>query len=240
MRCGRRGFPAGFECIFSPGRVFRSVRAERAARFPVDPLQNRCCRSRDCIRRPDFFTLREWSPRPVPPAKTGAAPILPRTAEVPAPEDATESAIRFYAARVKHDPEDTRSQNAIAEYYLQRVRETGNEDHLPLALEAARASLTAVMAERNIGGLSALAHAEFSNHSFAAARDHALQLIALTPRKSEPYAKKRASISRPRSHFSSPGPTRLTRLSRGVAGSWAKPISRSVTTTPRKIIIALP
>ncbi|MBA3831534.1 MAG: hypothetical protein H0X34_06515 [Chthoniobacterales bacterium] len=57
------------------------------------------------------------------------------------------------------------------------MRETGNEDHLPLALEAARASLTAVMAERNIGGLSALAHAEFSNHSFAAARDHALQLL---------------------------------------------------------------
>ncbi|MBA3649934.1 MAG: tetratricopeptide repeat protein [Chthoniobacterales bacterium] len=113
---------------------------------------------------------------------------LPSTAATPADEAATDSAIRFYAARVQRDPEDTRSQNALAEYYLQRVRETGNEDYLPLAIGAARASLDAVMAERNIGGLTALAHAEFSNHAFAAARDHALQLAQLNPGKSEPYA----------------------------------------------------
>ncbi len=105
-----------------------------------------------------------------------------------AEEVATESAIRFYADRVKHDPEDTRSQNALAEYYLERVRETGNEDYLPLAVNAARASLKAVWAARNLGGLTAIAHAEFANHAFAEARDHALELTQLQPNKSEPYS----------------------------------------------------
>ncbi len=118
----------------------------------------------------------------------GAARVLPVTTSLPSNESATETAIRFYAERVKRDPEETRSQNALAEYYLQRVRESGNEDYLPLALEAARASLTAVVAERNLGGLTALARGEFSNHAFAGARDHALQLAQLNPRKSEPYA----------------------------------------------------
>lgn len=36
--------------------------------------------------------------------------------------------------------------------------------------------------------MTALAHAEFSNHAFAAARDHALELARLHPGKSEPYA----------------------------------------------------
>ncbi len=89
---------------------------------------------------------------------------------------------------MKRDPQETRSQNALAELYLQRVRETGNEDYLPLALNAARASLETVVAERNSAGLTALAHAEFANHAFAAAKIHARQLIELNPGKSEPYA----------------------------------------------------
>ncbi|MBA3831786.1 MAG: tetratricopeptide repeat protein [Chthoniobacterales bacterium] len=116
------------------------------------------------------------------------SPPLAAAAAIPAEEAATDSAIRFYAARVKRDPEDTRSQNALAEYYLQRVRETGNEDYLPLAITAARASIKAVIALRNLGGLTALAHAEFANHAFAAAREHALKLIQIDPSKSEPYA----------------------------------------------------
>jgi len=63
---------------------------------------------------------------------------------------------------MKRDPEDTRSLNALAEYYLQQVRESGNEDYRPLALEAARASVAAVEPGRNLGGLTALAHCEFS------------------------------------------------------------------------------
>ncbi len=55
-------------------------------------------------------------------------------------------------------------------------------------IKAARASLAAVDAARNIGGLTALARAEFANHDFAAARDHAVQLAPLDPGKGEPLA----------------------------------------------------
>ena len=105
-----------------------------------------------------FFAVEHW-PRAVAPAakaKTRDSSLPPAVA-LPLNEAATATAIRFYTGRVKRDPEDTRSQNALAEHYLQRVRESGNEDDLPLALAAARASLTAIPAEQNIGGLTALA-----------------------------------------------------------------------------------
>ncbi|MBA2242904.1 MAG: tetratricopeptide repeat protein [Chthoniobacterales bacterium] len=130
--------------------------------------------------------LRQMAPTDTVPLPQGPAP----SANVPNQQrsEETEIAIRFYLDRISRDPEETRSQNALAELYLRRVRETGNEDHLPLALNAARASLAAVEASQNPGGLSALAKAEFANHDFAAARDHALQLAELQPQKSEPYA----------------------------------------------------
>ncbi len=134
-----------------------------------------------------YFTARAWSPLTAPLPKNNALPS-PVTAGSAADEAATESAIRFYSERIKRDPEDTRSQNALAELYLQRVRESGNEDYLPMAIQAARASLAAVVPERNFGGLTALAHAEFANHGFAEARDHATQLTQLDPTKSESYA----------------------------------------------------
>src|SRR5262249_42906888 len=56
-----------------------------------------------------------------------------------------------------------------------------------LASRAAHASLAAIPAEQNVGGLSALAYAEFASHDFARARDHALQLMKLDPGKSYPY-----------------------------------------------------
>ncbi|CAN5519693.1 hypothetical protein BH20VER3_BH20VER3_18300 [soil metagenome] len=135
-----------------------------------------------------FFAMRAFSPGEVAPTPMPADHAGPAAAPLPSNEGALEEAIRFYRARVTRDPEDTRSQNALAEHYLQRVRETGNEDDLPLALVAARASLAAVPAEQNFGGLTALAHAEFANHDFAAARAHALQLVALRPDQSDSYA----------------------------------------------------
>ena len=120
--------------------------------------------------------------------------VRPRdSAPIPAastlrPADDTETALGFFLERVRRDPEDTRSLNAFADLYLGRVRDTGNEDHLPLALTAARASLASVGARQNPGGLSALARAEFSNHEFAAARTHAQELVGWLPQKSEPYA----------------------------------------------------
>ncbi|MBA2243289.1 MAG: hypothetical protein H0W04_10460 [Chthoniobacterales bacterium] len=85
------------------------------------------------------FALRQCSPPDTAPSKeNAAAPAVPVPAVLPSDEVATETAIRFYAERVKRDPEETRSLNALSRYYLQRVRESGNEDYLPLALEAPR------------------------------------------------------------------------------------------------------
>ncbi|MFN2476501.1 MAG: tetratricopeptide repeat protein [Chthoniobacterales bacterium] len=134
------------------------------------------------------FMMRQRAAPSRPPAGVSASGYDTAATPVSSNDAATEAAIRFYTARVQRDAEDTRSQNALAELYLQRVRETGNEDYLPLALNAARASLAAVEAERNIGGLTGLAHAEFANHDFAAARDHAMQLTPLQPDRGEPYA----------------------------------------------------
>jgi len=132
------------------------------------------------------LVVRQKSPIEKAVPEQDGAPAL--AASTRSPSEETETALRFYLERVRRDPEETRSLNALAELYLRRVRETGNEDHLPLALNAAHASLAAVGARQNIGGLTVLAQAEFSNHDFAAARDHALQLAQLNPRKSEPYA----------------------------------------------------
>ncbi len=136
-----------------------------------------------------LFVGTRWRSNAVPAGEVGnvSAPANSTTAPSQVEPD-VHAYIRFYQARVQRDPEDTRSQNALAELYLQAVRETGNEDYLPPALDAARASLAAVGAERNVGGLTALAHAEFTNHDFAAAREHALTLVSLNPGKSEPYA----------------------------------------------------
>lgn len=95
--------------------------------------------------------------------------------------------IRFLENRVKNDPEDFIAHNKLAVEYLQRLRETGNEEFLELAARAARTSLEILPAEQNREGLALLARVEFSSHNFSAAREHALQLINLEPNKSFPY-----------------------------------------------------
>ena len=131
--------------------------------------------------------VRLW--RPVSLEESAPLALKPAiAAPISAAESATDEAIRFYCARVQRDPLEARSQTALAESYLQRARETGNEDALLPALAAARASLEAVPAARNAGGLMALAHAEFANHAFAAARQRAQELIELDPSKGEAHA----------------------------------------------------
>ncbi len=119
------------------------------------------------------------TPPPPPPALPPATPLPD--------ESNNEGAIRFLEERVKKDPLDFIAYNKLAGYYLQRQRETGNVTYLDLATRAARASLAAIPAEQNTGGLAALAYAEYSAHNFAAARDHALRLTELAPGKSYPY-----------------------------------------------------
>lgn len=100
---------------------------------------------------------------------------------------ATVSPIRFLEVRVKQDPDDFVAYNKLAAYYLQLSRETGNLAYLDLTSRAARASLAAIPAEQNTGGLAALAQAEYASHEFAKARDHATQLTKLDPGKSYSY-----------------------------------------------------
>ncbi len=114
-------------------------------------------------------------------------PPLPAAAFLPADSEATDGAIRFLEDRVKRDPADFIAQNKLAGYYLQKLRETGRTTYLALASRAAKASLAAIPAEQNVGGLVALTQVELASHHFAASRDHAKQLVEREPRKSYPY-----------------------------------------------------
>jgi len=118
-----------------------------------------------------------------------AAPefTLPVAVPIVADDRGASQAIRFLEGRVREDPENFHAYNKLAGAYLQRLRDTGNVQFLELTFRAARASLASVPAEQNVGGLAALAQAEHAAHDFAAARDHALQLVQLDPAKSYPY-----------------------------------------------------
>jgi tetratricopeptide (TPR) repeat protein len=106
---------------------------------------------------------------------------------LPSDAEATEGSIRFLEARVKNDPDDFIAYNKLAGYYLQRQREVGDVKYLELASRAARASLNAMPADQNLGGLTALAQTEYAAHDFTSARDHALELIEYESRKSYGY-----------------------------------------------------
>lgn len=116
-----------------------------------------------------------------------APPPLPAATALPSGAESTATAIRFLEERVSRDYDDFIAYNKLAGYYLQRQRETGSLTYLDLALRAAKASLTAMPAEMNKGGLAMLAQAEYSSHEFTSARDHALQLTALDRVNSHPY-----------------------------------------------------
>jgi tetratricopeptide (TPR) repeat protein len=91
--------------------------------------------------------------------------------------DTTMVAVRFLEERVKNDPDDFVALNKLAGYYLQLHRETDDVKYLELSLRSAQASLNVLPIDQNLGGLSALALAEFETHNFASARDHAKELI---------------------------------------------------------------
>lgn len=112
---------------------------------------------------------------------------LPAVAAMPSAADASESAIRFLEARVKNDPDDFIAHNKLTGYYLLRLRETGNLQWLALSTRAAQASLQAIPAAQNPGGLAGLIQAEFAAHDFVAARDHARELTQIETRQGYPY-----------------------------------------------------
>ena len=114
-------------------------------------------------------------------AASSAALVIPPARAIPENSDASETAIRFLEHRVKGDPLDFIAHNRLGGYYLQRLRETGNVTYLDLARRTAQASLAAVPAAQNPGGLTLLAQAEFASHNFAAARDAAARLLEIKP-----------------------------------------------------------
>ena len=85
------------------------------------------------------------------------------------------------------DPENFAVQNMLSGHYLKLVRESGDHAYVSRAAGAARASLTALPAEANPGGVAALAQAEAASHNFAAARDHARRLVEIAPDRGYPY-----------------------------------------------------
>lgn len=98
-----------------------------------------------------------------------------------------QQSIKMFEERVRRDPEDFSANNNLASLYLQHLRETGDIAYLNLAFRAARTSLDSVPEVRNVGGLAALAQAEFASHDFLNSRDHARRLAELDPRKIYPY-----------------------------------------------------
>ncbi|HJU54894.1 MAG TPA: tetratricopeptide repeat protein [Pyrinomonadaceae bacterium] len=114
-------------------------------------------------------------------------PPPPPAAPLPSDEEVTLATIRFLEDRVRRDPEDLVAYNKLAAYYLQLNRETGDVKYLELASRAARASLSVLPADQNLGGLISLAQTEYAAHDFEAARDHARELIEYQPRKSSGY-----------------------------------------------------
>jgi tetratricopeptide (TPR) repeat protein len=108
----------------------------------------------------------------------------PPPAAAPLPADESEGTIRWLEARVKDDPQDFIAHNKLAGYYLARQRETGDASYLELAARAARASLAVIPPDQNPGALAALAQSENALHDFAAAREHALELVRIAPDKS--------------------------------------------------------
>jgi tetratricopeptide (TPR) repeat protein len=102
----------------------------------------------------------------------------------PAPgNDSTMTAVRFLEDRVKDDPDDIVALNKLSGYYLQLHRETEDVKYLALSLRLAQSSLRILPADQNLGGLRALAQAEYQTHDFRSARDHAKELTEYEPRR---------------------------------------------------------
>ena len=122
-------------------------------------------------------------------ARTEPKAAEPITVAAPAaaPRAPANDTIRFLEERVKSDPDDFIAHNKLASEYLQRLRETGDVTYLDLAQRSAAASLKALPAEQNKGGLAALIQVQFASHDFTSARDNARRLIEIDVNKGYPF-----------------------------------------------------
>ena len=113
----------------------------------------------------------------------GPSPNAAPTQPLRRGNETTMMAVAFLEERVKSDPDDIVALNKLAAYYLQLHRETEDVSYLELALQSAQASLRALPVEQNLGGLRALAQAEYETHNFVSARDHAKELTEYEPQR---------------------------------------------------------
>src|SRR5262245_13594008 len=95
------------------------------------------------------------------------------------PESTT---LRFLEQRVQSDPLDFVAHTRLSGVCIGLMRETGDLAYLDRATKSARASLAAVAAAQNPGGVAALAVAEFESHHFREALALAQQAYATDPR----------------------------------------------------------
>src|SRR3954468_15966298 len=111
--------------------------------------------------------------------------LLARLAR-PASAAPPDPALDFLEDRVARDNLDFIAWNKLGEKYLQLLRLNGDEAMLGKAVRAAEASVKAVGADLNKGGLALRGRVELAGHRFAAARDTAAELEKLTPGKIGP------------------------------------------------------
>ena len=90
-----------------------------------------------------------------------------------------ETTLPFYEARAKSDPGDFIAQNHLAMAYIQELRKTGDLTYIDRASAAAHASLKAVPATQNTGGLVSLSLAEFEGHHFREALTLSQQALGI-------------------------------------------------------------
>ena len=88
--------------------------------------------------------------------------------------------VAFYEARAAGDPSSAADRTQLAALYLQRARETGDEQDYVRAERTARASLE-LRTQRNAAAYAVLASALLAQHRFVEARDAARQLVAAEP-----------------------------------------------------------
>jgi tetratricopeptide (TPR) repeat protein len=88
--------------------------------------------------------------------------------------------VAFFELRAARDPESAADRTRLAALYVQRARETGDEQDYTRAEETARSSL-ALRTQRNGAASVVLASALLAQHRFTEARDVARRLVAEMP-----------------------------------------------------------
>jgi tetratricopeptide (TPR) repeat protein len=97
-----------------------------------------------------------------------------------AEHEAGSADVAFFEARVRRDPESATDRTRLAALYMQRARETSDEQDYLRAEQTARASL-ALRMQRNGSASTVLASALLAQHRFVEARDVAGQLVVREP-----------------------------------------------------------